>query len=592
MGVARKLGGAALATAAVVGLALGGSSPAAAQQANERPNVVVIMSDDQTQDSIRYMPRVQELIGAEGATFPTNVTNWPLCCPSRATFLTGQYVHNHGVFGNGPPLGGFSRLNSSETLPVWLQRSGYYTAQIGKYLNGYENSPVGVPPGWSEWHGTKRTYTYYGEQLLEEGQLNTYGSLDEDPDNPAAPQNYSTDLYTNKAVDVIAREAPEQRPFFLYLAYLAPHGGGPNPDQPNQSRCNSTAKPAARHIGAFGSEPLPQPPNFNEADISDKPSGLAERPPLTAQQIRNATRNYRCRAESLLAIDEGVERVINQLRASGELDNTLVIYTSDNGFFHGEHRIQTGKNRVYEEAIRVPLLMRGPEIPKGVASSEISTNADLAPTILDATGAEAPFATDGRSLLGASKHPARMRGRELLVEQGASDDDEDGTANGVNYNAIRNARYTYVENPGGETELYDLATDPYQLANQHANPAYLEVEAALAARLAALQACAGPSCRAKPALKLKLPRSVRRNGRSCRRPSNFIARVRGPEASQIVKVLYRVGAKRDGRGGDDTFKRKIRPRLLRGKSRPEIRAIVDFIDGRKASLQKRVRICR
>ena len=130
------------------------------------------------------MPRVRELIGSRGATFPTSVTNWPLCCPSRATYLTGQYAHNHGVLGNKAPLGGFGRLDTTRTLPVWLNRAGYYTAHIGKFLNGYESSPVGVPPGWSEWHGSKTTYRFYGYQLLEGGQINTYGSADEDPDDP------------------------------------------------------------------------------------------------------------------------------------------------------------------------------------------------------------------------------------------------------------------------------------------------------------------------------------------------------------------------------------------------------------------------
>ena len=248
--MARSLGAAATVAGTLIALAAGGDAePAGAQGADARPNVVVIMSDDQTQDSMRYMPRVQSLIGARGATFPNSVINWPLCCPSRATFLTGQYAHNHQVLGNQPPNGGFDRLDGSETLPVWLQRAGYHTAHIGKFLNGYENSVVGVPPGWSEWHGSKQTYVFYGYELLEDGQVVEYGSNAENPDAPARPETYSTDVYTDKAVELIGRRAPEQRPFFLSLAYLAPHIGGPNPDPPG--RCNNTAKPAARHIGAF-----------------------------------------------------------------------------------------------------------------------------------------------------------------------------------------------------------------------------------------------------------------------------------------------------------------------------------------------------
>lgn len=589
------------AAAALVGVAgavalTGGAAPAGAQggdTAVERPNVVVVMSDDQTQESMRFMPKTQARIGAEGATFPTSVTNWPVCCPSRATFLTGQYAHNHQVLGNTPPFGGFERLNQAQTLPVWLQGAGYYTAHIGKYLNGYESSATGVPQGWSEWHGSKRTYTFYGYQLLEDGQLNTYGSTNTDPDAPANPGLYSTDVYTDKAVELIGRRAPEEQPFFLSVAYLAPHSGGPNPDAPNESRCNGSAKPAPRHLGALENEPLPLPPSFNEADISDKPAGLAGRPPLTEQQIQNATRNYRCRGESLLAIDEGVERIVDALEASGELDNTLFVYTSDNGFFHGEHRVQTGKNRVYEEAIRVPLLIRGPGVPAGVTVDDLSANADLAPTILDAADAEAGVAIDGTSLLPYAKNPERLHGRELLIEQDAGDDDGDGSANGVFYDAIRNARYTYVENASGERELYDLRIDPFQLQNLIADPAYDPAEAALAARMVALRTCAGPTCRTKPSLKLKLPRSVRENGRSCRQPRDFVARVQGQGTAGVELATFQVGSKIDSRDRDGApLKRELRPSLLRDRRKPEIRVIAELVDGRAVSLQKRIRICR
>lgn len=584
---------AALAAAVIAGGAGVVAAPASAQGGAERPNVVVVMSDDQTQESMRFMPRTRELIGAHGATFPTSVTNWPVCCPSRATFLTGQYAHNHGVLGNAPPSGGFDRLNQAQTLPVWLQDAGYYTAHIGKFLNGYESSATGVPLGWSEWHGSKRTYTFYGYQLLEDGQINTYGSTGANPDAPADPSLYSTDVYTDKAVELIGRRAPQEQPFFLSVAYLAPHSGGPNPEAPNQSRCNATAKPAPRHLGALGGEVLPTPPSFNEADMADKPPALAARPFLTPEQIQNATRNYRCRGESLLAIDEGVQRIVGALEAAGELENTIFVYTSDNGFFHGEHRVQSGKNRVYEEAIRVPLLMRGPGIRSGVEVTDLAANADLTPTILDAAGASAGVAVDGTSLLPFTEHPERLRGRELLIEQDPGEDDEDGTANGVFYDAIRNARYTYVENASGARELYDLRADPFQLQNQIDNPVYDAAEAALAARLAALRTCAGQTCRTKPSLKLKLPRSVTKNGRSCRPVRDFTVRVQGQATGSVELASFRVGSKLDSRDRDGApLKRKLRPRLLRGKSRPEIRVVADLVDGRSVSLQKRTRICR
>ena len=253
--------------------------PAAAQgdPAAEAPNIVLIESDDQDLRSMQFMPKTNRLLGEKGATFPVQIASWPLCCPARATLFTGQYAHNHGVLGNrDAPLGGFDRFKNETAMPVWLQNAGYYTAHIGKFLNGYEGSAVGVPPGWSEWHGSKDTYTFYGYKLLEDGELVQYGSRDEDPDNPAQPEMYSTDVYTDKAVKLIEDRAPSRVPFFLSLAYLAPHSGAPQPNNDSgPSQCVGTAKPAVRHLGDLASEPIPAPPNFNEADTTDKPNSNA-----------------------------------------------------------------------------------------------------------------------------------------------------------------------------------------------------------------------------------------------------------------------------------------------------------------------------
>ena len=160
---------------------------------------------------------------------------------------------------------------------------------------------------------------------------------------------------TRKAVNLVDRRAPRARPFFLWLTYTAPHGGGPNPNPNPPFNCDNTAKPAPRHAHAFDSEPLPRPPNFNEADVSDKPAEIRNRPRLNASEIADIQRKYRCRLESVLSVDEGVKRSSGALRAKGELDNTVLVFTADNGFFHGEHRIPSGKMHIYEESIRVPL---------------------------------------------------------------------------------------------------------------------------------------------------------------------------------------------------------------------------------------------
>ena len=582
-----------LAAAAAVFVALGGGSGPAASAATtttqEQPNVVVLMSDDQTLEEMRFMPATERLIGGAGATFTNTVTNWPLCCPSRATLLTGQYAHNHGVLGNAAPQGGFDQLNADRTLPVWLQRAGYWTVHIGKFLNGYENSAVGVPPGWSDWHGSKKTYFYYGYQLLEAGQVVTYGSVNEDPDAPADPDSYSTDVFTDKAVAAIADRAPSDQPFFLSLSYLAPHSG-----QPDGGRCGNSAKPAARHAGLLDDEPLPQPPNLNEADTSDKPRSISDLEPLTPEQLARTTTNYRCRAEALLAIDESVERVVEQLRASGELRNTLVIYESDNGFFHGEHRLSGGKNKVYEEAIRVPLLMRGPGIPRGVTVADETVNADVAPTIVDAAGAKAGLPQDGMSLLPFAAHPERMHGREVLIEQDPPNLPS-GRPRGTEYEAIRTDRYKFVRYWNNEIELYDLAADPYELDNLARDPAFEEVQRALSARLEKLAVCAGKTCRTKPAMKLELPDQVRRGGKRCRKAGDFVAAVKRPGDdpwNSLVRVSFRVSGEDAGNDAAAPFKRRLSSRLLREQPKPLIEADAELVDGRILTLTERVRICR
>jgi arylsulfatase A-like enzyme len=226
---------------------------------------------------------------------------------------------------------------------------------------------------------------------------------------------------------------------------------------------------------------LPRPPNFNEADISDKPPRA--RPPfMQPDVIQNIRRKYRCELESLLSVDEGVAAVIQKLNAERALDDTVVIYTSDNGFFHGEHRIPSGKMKIYEESIRVPLLMRGPGIPRGVSVDDLAINADLAPTILDVANADPGLVMDGRSLIPVANDPGIEQGRELLIEE-------------PTFKAIRTERFMYAEHRGGARELYDLLKDPFELRSRHADPAYNAARTQLAGRLRQLRACAGSSCR-------------------------------------------------------------------------------------------------
>ena len=548
-----------------------GATPAA-----PRPNILLIESDDQTADSMRYMARTEALIGGEGVRFPQSFVNYPLCCPSRATTLTGQYAHNHGVMNNFAPNGGFDRLDSTSTVPVWLQQAGYYTGMIGKYLNGYEghrdDNPPLVPPGYSEWQGSTVTYTFYGYELNENGTLVRYGN---------GVPDYSGDVYTAKAIDFINRRAPQEQPFFLWLNYLAPHSGGPNPNANPPQNCAETAKPAPRHARSFDSEPLPQPPSFNEADLSDKPPGIADNPPLSAADLADEVRYYRCRAESLLAIDEGVEALVAALRTSGELDDTLILYTSDNGFMHGEHRQKTGKLVLYEESIRVPLRIRGPGFRGGKSVADLVTNADIAATILEAAGASAGRRLDGRALQPFAAEPGRERGRELLVEN-------------LTYRAVRTHRYIYAEHIGGPSagarELYDLIRDPYELQSLHADPAYDDVEAALARRLAGLAGCAGEGCRALPRLSLQLY-ADNPPGRRCKAAPVKVG-PKGADLGQVREAELYVNGDRVGTDRKAPFRRRVPFGRLQERARSMVKMRLTLLDGRRLTRELSVRACR
>jgi N-acetylglucosamine-6-sulfatase len=462
----------------VLGASLGDRGESEAAGDDGRPNFVVVVTDDQTAESMRVMDRVRSLVGDRGATFETSYVNFPLCCPSRSTLLTGQYAHNHRVLGNKEPAGGyavFEELHGNSNLATWLQAGGYHTAHVGKYFNGYgDDDPAFVPPGWDEWYASttpgQRLYDY---RLNENGTLVSYGS---------EPEDFKEDVLTDHAVDVIGREADAGEPFYLSVAYTAPHDGGPNPSPQPPADCGNAPKPAPRHATAFDAEPLPAPPSFNEADTSDKPGSTGRLPLLTAAEIETLTRRYRCTLESLLAVDDGVAEIVAALREAGELGDTYVIYTSDNGLFFGEHRIPSGKVRHYEEASRVPLLIRGPGVRRGEVVEEPVINADLAPTILAAAGVEPGLEPDGLSLLPVLEGEAALPRRDLLLET-------------RDYAGIRSGRWVYVEfGRSGETELYDLAGDPYELDNLAADPARAALVERLSGRLAALAGCAGESC--------------------------------------------------------------------------------------------------
>ena len=459
-----RLAGIAMAAVGLLGVALAGPASEQAAQGGSRPNVVVVMTDDQTLRSLREMPSVRSLLASEGTTYRNFFVNYPLCCPSRATFLTGQYFHNHRVRSN------YRQLQATETLPVWLRRNGYATGLVGKYLNGYgRDRPRYVPPGWTEWYaalGESEQYVYEYE-LNENGELVGYGS---------SPSAFKQDVLTSKAVDFVARRAPSAKPFFLYLAYTAPHlTKGPRPQPP--ADCSRSPQPAPRHADAFDGEPLPKGPSFNEANVSDKPSAVRSLPLLDPGRIALLERRYRCTLASLLSVDEGVEDLVNELELSGELDDTVLLFTSDNGFFFGEHRIPAQKQRVYEEAIHVPLVVRGPGFAADATKARLTANVDLTRTILDVARARPGLTQDGVSLL----HGPTGR-KALSIET-------------KDVRAMRTRRYLYARYETHERELYDLRRDPHELANVVGRHAYADERERLTGLFDAIRHCAGRDCR-------------------------------------------------------------------------------------------------
>jgi N-acetylglucosamine-6-sulfatase len=523
MSRARLLAAALVLLAIGPALALGGGGEHAAAAA-PRPNIVLITTDDQTLASLPVMKRVNDLLVDRGTSFDSNIISFPLCCPSRATWITGQYAHNHGVIDNEERNGGgYQALeNPSNVLPVWMKMGGYDTALIGKWLHDYRT--LQPAPGWDRfWALTSPTMTFYYDYEITDsrGGKVSYGET---------PAEYQTDVLTHQyAVPYILGRATDPDPFFLDLSYIAPHWGRGHADALD-GRCTNgkpfafataKAKPAPRHVHKFSHRPLPEPRSFNEDTLSDKPGAIAGRQKLSSAAIDDLTERYRCELASLLAVDEGVKQVLDALTAIGELDNTYVIFTSDNGYMHGEHRIRAEKVQPYEEALKTPLVIRGPGVRPGATITDPVSNIDLAPTIVDLAGlgqlaTQLGRPSDGGSLrayLGGSTDADR----DILIEAKRPPHQRpDGTVIVPSFVGVRTARYTYVEHYQAEAasleegfglpigvgaltdvELYDLSVDPEELRSLDTSVAYAGPRAALASATARLRSCGGGDCLAE-----------------------------------------------------------------------------------------------
>lgn len=455
-----------VAIAALGGAALG-DGHAAAVADSARPNVVVVMTDDQRAGELRAMRAVRTRLAEEGVAFTNAFATFPLCCPSRATLLTGQYAHNHGVMGNEwAEGGGYRAFDDRDTLPVALERAGYRTALIGKYLNEYFGPEV--PPGWSHWAARTSGEALFEYRLNVDGKRVRYGS---------SAREYQTDVVARRGARFIRQSAGDQ-PFFLFASFFAPHGES----LPGEERWNP--RPAPRDRGRFASLALPEAPAFDERNVADKPGFVRRLKPLSHYRRWDLRWRWRSRQAALLAVDDAVDGFLDALRRTGELESTLVVFTSDNGFLMGEHRLE-GKERLYEESARVPLIVRGPGFAEGIRYDGLVGNVDVAATIHAATAVEPLRELDGVALQELLADPDGWADRDLLLETARS-------------RAVRTPEWMYAEHDtanGTERELYDMRADPHQLRSLHDDPAHRDVRAALADRLDALRSCAGASCR-------------------------------------------------------------------------------------------------
>jgi len=441
----------------------------------DHPNIIFILTDDLDFSLMPYMPNVNELIRDQGATFTNYFVTSSACCPSRSSTLRGQYPHNTGIFENSPGFEEFHELgNNSNTIATWMKSEGYKNSYLGKYLNLY---PAGVkrsyiPPGWADWHVflDEGEPFYFAYTMSENGKLVRHQKKDED---------YSTDVINGQALDFISQSVEKGSPFFSFISVYAPHG----PDTP-----------APRHADMYTDLIYPKSPSFHEEDVSDKPfiirdlrrtGGLFETEEADALFVK--------RVQTMQAVDEMVADLVQLLEETGQLDNTYIFFTSDNGFHMGEHMLPSGKMLAYEEDIHVPLYVRGPGIQPGTTVTQMTANIDIAPTIAELAGAKPAEFVDGRSfapfMLSSVQQPADWR-QLLVIETGYLDRESPVIA----YRGVRTGKFIYVEYENEELEFYDLVNDPYEMENLSSQLSE-ETLSTLHNWLAQLKVCKTDECR-------------------------------------------------------------------------------------------------
>ncbi|KAI9246960.1 alkaline-phosphatase-like protein [Phascolomyces articulosus] len=488
------------------------TSETSIENKNKKPNILFIFTDDQDarMDTLEYMPNLQKYLIQEGTLYRNHYATSALCCPSRVSLLRGQYAHNTNITDVGMPYGGYERYNElqlgEDYLPIWMQKAGYSTHYIGKLMNKYSvnnyNKPIPAGFDYQDQLVDPYTYVYNTAVFSKDGEEPVYFN-----------NTYQTDVIHTKAVDALKKQRNTEKPFFLWVAPIAPHGQFVKEGDINDlvSTRTEPPEPAARHAHLFQDVKVPRHPNFNPVNQTKTASYWKEFSYLNETQVKALDEAYRKRLQSLQAVDEMIPSLIQELEFQGKLENTFIIFSSDNGFHLGQHRAPPGKATDIEEDINVPLVVRGPGVRKRHISDLVSSHHDIAPTFLALAKGDhhVPSWVDGGVIPWIPKlrnHPKPVSRESFAVEFWMDKliVENVGASTRPGWNTYKTLRvisdkynYKYAVWCTGERELYNMQEDPYEINNLYTsdNAIDLKLIDRLDALLSVLKACRAHTCR-------------------------------------------------------------------------------------------------
>ncbi len=457
------------------------------RQPRERPNLLLITMDDAALGDLEHMPLLQESVADQGVTLDQGLAPTPICVPARASLLTGQYAANHGAVTINGEGGGFDAFEDDDTLPVWLRDAGYDTFFMGKYLNGYGtgDSDTYVPPGWTDWQGMvdPTTYNFAAPTINDNGV-------------PGQVQQYSTDLLRDQTVEALESPERQERPWYMWVNYVAPHTGGPTTDDdpsrvsPDDPDPIATTSPAEEDRDTFTDLELPRTPDVFEEDVSDKVMIKSTHRPWDADKRAQAKEAHQQRIEALQSVDRAIAATVDSLRETGQLRNTYVVVTSDNGFVLGSHNLE-GKLWYFRDIVGIPMMARGPGLPRGVHNPTPVTNADWAPTFAALAGATPTREVDGVDVMPwLAADPDDAPARRVVPVAGYP------VKGGLTplYSGVVVGPWTYVEGRAGRAELYYREVDPHELYNLARDPRYKQQRKELRRLANDVRDCVGTAC--------------------------------------------------------------------------------------------------